>query len=98
MNALARYSPLVLLFPALALMGCERSGDGKIEKKLTNIENRLARIETLIKQGGGKGGQPQRRKRQVPDPKLTHAVPVGNSIAIGPANATVVLMEAFDFA
>lgn len=55
MKAFARWSPLLLVLPAVALLGCERGTNSQLEKKLDRIEKKLASIEGLVKQGGGGG-------------------------------------------
>lgn len=87
----------------LAAFGCQRD-DSKMGEKLDQIAQKLDSIEKQLASGGGARGaagapgqrQPgQERKR--PDPSKTYAVPV-NGPAVGPKDAKVTIVEAFEFA
>ena len=72
-----------------------------------NINDRMERIEkkldAIIAQGGRGGAAPgaagaQRPSRPEPDRSKTYAVSVEGDPFIGPADAKVTLIEAFDYA
>jgi protein-disulfide isomerase len=86
---------LALAFP---VAGCQRDpGNNKdltarldrIEKQLSDINQRLQRAPA------GGSGRPERKRH---DPAVTYAVPVEGSPAVGPADAPVTIVEAFEFA
>ena len=46
----------------------------------------------------GSKNQPRRPRRPArPDPSVTYAVPVGNSITVGPQDAMITIIEGFEF-
>jgi len=88
----------------LGISGCERQQDADLGKKLDSIDKRLASIEEQIKQGGvGRAGaaRPERARPQRPpgpDPAKVYSVPIDGAPVVGPANAKVTVVEAFEFA
>jgi hypothetical protein len=86
----------------LAALGCQRD-DSKVSEKLDQIAQRLDGIEKQLAAGGGRGaagaagqrGAGGERKR--PDPSKVYAVPATGP-TIGPKEAKVTLVEAFEFA
>ncbi len=91
----------------LGIPGCARQDDEELGKKLDKIEQRLAGIEKQIKEGGGgrgaargaarpEGARPRRPRG--PDPSKVYSVPIDGAATVGPANAKVTMVEAFEFA
>ena len=87
----------------LAAVGCQRD-DSKVAEKLDQIAQRLDGIEKQLASGGGArgaaGAAGQRApgaERKRPDPSKVYAVPATGP-AIGPKDAKVTLVEAFEFA
>jgi protein-disulfide isomerase len=89
---------VLLLAAVLPLAACQ--ADQK------NVNDRMERIEkkldALIASGGGRGNaagaQQPRPSRPEPDRAKTYAVAVENDPFLGPADAKVTLIEAFDYA
>jgi hypothetical protein len=87
----------------LAAFGCTRD-DSKVGEKLDQIAQRLDSIEKQLAAGGGArgaaGAAGQRgagAERKRPDPSKVYAVPATGP-AIGPKEAKVTIVEAFEFA
>jgi protein-disulfide isomerase len=84
----------VVLFACAALTACAHgstgAGTSSLDSRLAALDARLAKIEKLL--------QPMLDQPPPPDPKFVYAVPIEGSPAVGPAEAPVTLVEAFDFA
>jgi protein-disulfide isomerase len=65
-------------------------GTGTLDNRVAALDARLAKLEKLL--------QPMLEMPPPPDPQAVYAVPIEGSPAIGPAQAPVTLVEAFDFA
>jgi hypothetical protein len=86
-----------ILLVALTLAACQNDTKN-LNDKIDKLDKKL---DALIAQGGrGGGAQPgaQRPSRPEPDRAKTYAVSVENDPYIGPADAKVTLIEAFDYA
>ncbi len=85
-----------ILLAVLALAACQNDTKN-LNDKIDKLDKKL---DALIAQGGRGGGQPgaQRPSRPEPDRAKTYAVSVENDPYIGPADAKVTLIEAFDYA
>jgi protein-disulfide isomerase len=89
---------LLLVLPAAA---CQRDeSSGKLDERLERIEKQLAQINDNLQKmpaGGAQRGQgrPERKRH---DPAVTYAVPIEDSPFVGPADAPVTVVGAFEFA
>lgn len=89
---------LMLAVVAGGLLGCQVDQSG-LEAKLDKIDERLGKIETMVQQGGGAGAGRQAPQRPPgPDPSKVYAVPVTGAPAVGPENAKVTLVKAYEYA
>jgi protein-disulfide isomerase len=93
----------MLSIVGLAAMGCQRD-DSKVGEKLDQIAQRLDGIEKQLASGAGArgaaGAAGQRgpgAERKRPDPSKVYAVPATGP-TIGPKDAKVTIVEAFEFA
>ena len=86
---------LVLLLGVL-LMACQ-ADTTKLNEKIDKLDKK---IDALLAQGGGRGGQPgaQRPQRPEPDRAKTYAVPIDGDAFDGPADAKITVVEATDYA
>jgi outer membrane murein-binding lipoprotein Lpp len=82
-----------LMIAALAMAACQSDTKG-LEKKIDDLN---AKVDRLLK-GGGAGAGAQRPQRPEPDRAKTYAVGIEGDPIIGPANAKITLIEAFDYA
>jgi protein-disulfide isomerase len=87
---------LLLAVAVSGLVGCQQSQSG-VEAKLDDINQRLERIEGMVKQGAG-AQRPMPQRPPGPDPAKTYAVPVQGAPVKGPADAKVTVVKAFEFA
>lgn len=85
-----------ILVAALALSACQ-SDTKNLNDKIDKLDKK---IDMLIAQGGRGGGNAgaQRPSRPEPDRTKTYAVSIEGDPFIGPADAKVTLIEAFDYA
>jgi hypothetical protein len=97
---------------ALLAMACEQSSDSEVVNQLKDMNKRLKSMEAKLDKvaaGGGPaaaGGRPGAPapgrdpggRPPGPDPAEVYSVPIAGSPAVGPANAKVTLVEAFEFA
>ena len=81
------------MVPALAMAACQSDTKG-LEKKIDDLN---AKVDRLLK-GGGAGAAQQRPQRPEPDRAKTYAVSIEGDPILGPANAKITLIEAFDYA
>jgi protein-disulfide isomerase len=87
---------------ALAVMpsACQKEA-GAVEARLDETNERLARLEQKLDNLGGARGavagqaRPERRR---PDPAKVYSIPVDRSIVVGPEDAPVTIVEAYEFA
>ena len=82
---------LVLLTASTAALAACQPDTRNIDKKLDAIQAKLGDIEKRI------GGTGQQRPRQGPDPTKVYAVPVAGDPFVGPADAKVTIVEAYDY-
>jgi len=87
---------LGMILAAASLVACTTQ-DNK------SIEQRLDRIEALLKNGAGAAGgragaAAQRPQRPEPDKAKTYAMPIEGDPVDGPADAKVTLVKAYDYA
>lgn len=92
----------VAVLSALAIAGatgCARDDRG-LQEKLDSIDQRLAKIEGALGEGGGAAARarPTRRRPPGPDAKAVYAVPIEGAAYEGPEVAAITIVEAFDFA
>lgn len=85
----------------ITVTACERSGGSD---KIDKLEKRVEKLEAAQKQFAeiDQFVRPALERQQAehakePDPNVRHAVPVAGSYSNGPADASVTLVEAFDF-
>jgi protein-disulfide isomerase len=83
---------LSVLTVAATSMACQQDNKA-IERKLDQIIAKLDKIGP-----GGAAGQQQRPARPEPDRSKTYAVPIDNDFFVGPADAAVTIVKAFDYA
>jgi hypothetical protein len=85
------------LFVVLGLAACQ-SDTKNLNDKIDKLDKKL---DVLIAQGGRGGGNnagAQRPSRPEPDRTKTYAVSIEGDPFVGPAEAKVTLIEAFDYA
>ena len=86
---------LVMVAAAASLLGCQQ--DTK------NVERKLDQILAKLDKGGAPGGAAagaagaQRPQRAEPDRMKTYAVPIDGDPFVGPADAKITLVEAYDY-
>jgi len=91
-----RLAPLTALALALPAAGCQRDVSPQLDRIEKEQKETKELVQKLLARPGGPGGQRRERKRA--DPALTYAIPVEGSASIGPADAPVTVVEAFEFA
>ena len=84
-----------LLLAVLALAACQNDTKN-LNDKIDKMDKKLDAI--LAQRGGGGAAQPQRPARPEPDRAKTYAVGIDGDPILGPANAKITLIEAFDYA
>lgn len=84
---------------ALGLVACERQDPMATNQKLDQIMDRLGKIEQQLQQGAG-AARPQQRPERPPGPDASkvYAVPVEGAPSVGPANAKVTIVKAYEYA
>ena len=82
---------LALVVAALGLAGCQQDTKN-LERKLDLI---IAKLDKLP--AGGAGAAAARPQRPEPDRAKTYAVPIDGDAYVGPADAKVTLVEAYDY-
>jgi protein-disulfide isomerase len=91
------FAPLAALALALPAAACQRDTSADLTARLDRIEKQLSDInQRLQRSPAGAAGQRPERKRH--DPAVTYAVPIEGSPSLGPADAPVTVVEAFEFA
>ena len=88
---------LLLAAAVSGLAGCQQQGSSAVEAKLDDINQRLERIEGMVKQGAG-AQRPMPQRPPGPDPAKVYAVPIEGAPVKGPANAKITVVKAFEFA
>jgi protein-disulfide isomerase len=83
---------LVLLTASTAALAACQPDTRNIDKKLDAIQAKLNDMDKRI--GGAGGARPQ---RQQPDASKVYAVPIDKDPFVGPADAKVTLVEAYDY-
>jgi len=81
----------VLLGAAVALAGCQQDTKN-LERKLDLI---IAKLDKMP--AGGGGAAAARPQRPEPDRAKTYAVPIDGDAFVGPADAKITLVEAYDY-
>ncbi len=84
---------LVIVTAAIGLAGCQQDTKN-LERKLDQI---LAKLDKMPAGGAGAAGA-QRPQRPEPDRAKTYAVPIDGDAFVGPADAKITLVEAYDYA
>jgi hypothetical protein len=84
------------------LFGCQQD-NSKTKEALQKIDKRLSAIERSIARGARPGAARGRGRRRAerppgPNPATVYSVAVGDSATVGPKNAKVTIVEAFEFA
>ncbi len=100
MQPMMRIGLLFLSAIGLLLPGCSRDVDTKMSEKLDTMSKKQDEIIDLLKRGGGPGGgrgagRPQRARA---NPNDVYAVPLDEAPSVGPKDAKVTMVEAFEFA
>lgn len=88
-----------LLASCVGMGACQPKNDD-LNKRLDAISGRIDELSKKIAQGAGRP-QPQQPMPQMPaepSPTAIYAVPIEGSPVMGPKNAKVTIIEAFDFA
>ena len=88
---------LALLSLATAAVGGCQPDTRNIDKKLDAIQAKLDSLEKKVGAGGGAGAGAQRPSRPEPDRAKTYAVPIDGDPFVGPADAKITLVEAYDY-
>ncbi len=99
MQPMMRIGLLFLASLSLTLPGCTRD-DSKMAEKLDQVIKKQDEMIDLMKKGGGppgRGANP-RAQRPRPAPTEVYAVPIEGAPAVGPKDAKVTIVEAFEFA
>jgi hypothetical protein len=76
---------------ALVLAGCQ-ADNKNVERKLDEL---LREVKAL--KGAGVGGGGARPQRPEPKPDKTYAINIEGDAFVGPADAKVTIVEAFDY-
>jgi Mg-chelatase subunit ChlD len=89
---------LAPLIAVASLVGCQQDTKN-IERKLDQI---IQKLDKMPAGGGGPGAAgaqagAQRPQRPEPDRAKTYAVPVDGDPFVGPADAKITLVEAYDY-
>ena len=86
-----------LAFAATFLAACQPDTKN-LERKVDQIAQDQRKIMDMLANGGGAGaGQPRPQQRPEPDRLKTYSVPIDGDPFIGPADAKVTLVEAYDY-
>ena len=85
---------LVLLTASTAALAACQPDTRNIDKKLDAIQAQLNDIKKQIGAGGAGG---QRAQRPQPDRSKVYAVPIDGDPFVGPADAKITLVEAYDY-
>lgn len=83
----------VLLTAALAMAGCQQDTKN-LERKLDLI---IAKLDKMPAGGGAGAAANPRAQRPEPDRAKTYAVPIDGDAFVGPADAKITLVEAYDY-
>ena len=84
-----------ILLTVLALAACQNDTKN-LNDKIDKMDKKLDAI--LAQRGGGGGAAQPRPSRPEPDRSKTYAVSIEGDPFIGPADAKVTIIEAFDYA
>lgn len=82
---------LVMVAAILGVAGCQQDTKN-LERKLDLI---IAKLDKMP--AGGAGAANPRAQRPEPDRAKTYAVPIDGDAYVGPADAKVTLVEAYDY-
>lgn len=100
MQRMTRLGPWIVSLSVL-LLGCTRD-DSKMAEKLDQMIKKQDQILTLLEKGGGpaaaRNAAAQRPQRARPASTEVYAVPVDGAPSVGPKDAKVTIVEAFEFA
>jgi hypothetical protein len=88
------FVPFVALLPLAACQADTKNINDRMER----IEKKLDLIIAQGGRGGGAAAAQPRPSRPEPDRSKTYAVPIDGDAFVGPADAKVTLIEAFDYA
>jgi hypothetical protein len=86
---------LTLLLAVVALAACQNDTKN-LNDKIDKLDKKLDAL--LAQRGNNPGAQQQRPARPEPDRSKTYAVPIEGDPFVGPADAKITLVEAFDYA
>jgi hypothetical protein len=84
-----------ILLATLALAACQNDTKN-LNDKIDKMDKKLDAI--LAQRGGGGGAAAPRPSRPEPDRSKTYAVSIEGDPFIGPADAKITIIEAFDYA
>jgi protein-disulfide isomerase len=87
---------LVLL--GIVVMAACQSDNRGIEKKLDELTKKVDELKTQVARGGAGAQAPRPPARPEPDRAKTYAVPVDGDPSVGPADAKVTVVKAYDYA
>jgi hypothetical protein len=85
-----------LAFAAISLAACQPDTKN-LERKVDQIAQDQRKIMDMLAKGGAPGGARPQPQRIEPDKMKTYSVPVDGDPVIGPADAKVTLVEAYDY-
>lgn len=91
---------LIATMAALTLGACQQDNknlERKLDENFKKLDERLASLEKSIASGAARPQQ-QRPRRQEPDAKDVHAVPVEGNPSVGPADALVTIVKGYEYA
>ena len=87
---------LAPLIAVAGLVSCQQDTKN-IERKLDLIIQKLDKMPAGGGGAGAAGAQAQRPSRPEPDRAKTYAVPIDGDPFVGPADAKITLIEAYDY-
>ena len=87
----------LVLLGVVVMAACQSDNRG-IEKKLDELTKKVDELKTQVARGGAGAQAPRPPARPEPDRAKTYAVPVDGDPAVGPADAKVTVVKAYDYA
>jgi protein-disulfide isomerase len=87
----------LIVFAVVVVAACQRDDSG-LSRKIDELNKRLDKLEPMLARGGAGAAPQQRPARNEPDRAKTYAVPVDGDPVVGPADAKVTVVKAYDYA